>query len=145
MSKQLIPEHLGTDCPSANSPNPSPVKREPAGSKQVASFFGKRPRPNDEIDEADENPMYSRVKVSSSPSKPGTQPSPSKRTKRTQAGVCQPEPNDRLRPKSLADFVGQEHLLDPTTPFITLVRNRSSQNIILWGPPGSGELLYNSS
>jgi putative ATPase len=46
---------------------------------------------------------------------------------------------DRMRPKSLEDFVGQEHLVGPDA---ILRKNISTGNIhsfILWGPPGVGK------
>ncbi len=46
---------------------------------------------------------------------------------------------DRLRPKSLAEVVGQEHLLDETGPIGRMVAARTPHSIILWGPPGTGK------
>jgi putative ATPase len=56
----------------------------------------------------------------------------------TQTGPVQPLA-ERMRPRSLAEFVGQEHLLGPGK----LVREMSEagelRSVILWGPPGSGK------
>ncbi len=46
---------------------------------------------------------------------------------------------ERLRPKSLEDFVGQQHLLGPGAVLRTLIESDSLPSLILWGPPGSGK------
>ncbi|MEO7054110.1 MAG: replication-associated recombination protein A [Rhizomicrobium sp.] len=46
---------------------------------------------------------------------------------------------DRLRPKSLTDVVGQEHLLGPEGPVGRMVAAGRAHSIILWGPPGTGK------
>ena len=46
---------------------------------------------------------------------------------------------DRLRPKTLAEVVGQDHLLKPDGPIGRMVAARRLASIILWGPPGSGK------
>jgi len=46
---------------------------------------------------------------------------------------------DRLRPKSLADVVGQEHLLGADGPVGRMVAAGRAHSIILWGPPGTGK------
>ena len=52
----------------------------------------------------------------------------------------QPAPlADRLRPKSLADVVGQEHLLGPEGPIGRMAQAGRLSSLILWGPPGSGK------
>jgi putative ATPase len=43
---------------------------------------------------------------------------------------------ERLRPSSLAEFVGQPHLTNPDTLFIAAIRAGSYGSMILWGPPG---------
>jgi putative ATPase len=45
----------------------------------------------------------------------------------------------RLRPRSLDDIVGQEHLLGPGQPLRTLVEADRLSSVILWGPPGTGK------
>ncbi|MPZ25551.1 MAG: AAA family ATPase [Micromonosporaceae bacterium] len=45
----------------------------------------------------------------------------------------------RMRPASLDELVGQEHLLAPGSPLRQLVEGASPQSVILWGPPGSGK------
>ena len=46
---------------------------------------------------------------------------------------------DRLRPGSLDDVVGQEHLLGPGRPLRALVEADRLSSVILWGPPGTGK------
>src|SRR5271165_774500 len=46
---------------------------------------------------------------------------------------------DRLRPKSLAEVVGQDHLLGPDGPIGRMVAHRQLSSTILWGPPGCGK------
>src|ERR1700740_3097734 len=46
---------------------------------------------------------------------------------------------DRLRPISLGDVVGQDHLLGPHGPVGRMVANRQLSSMILWGPPGCGK------
>src|SRR4051812_5043157 len=46
---------------------------------------------------------------------------------------------DRLRPKRLAEVIGQDHLLGPDGPIGRMVANRKLSSMILWGPPGCGK------
>src|SRR5947209_15406261 len=46
---------------------------------------------------------------------------------------------DRLRPRRLADIVGQDHLLGPEGPIGRMVASRQLASMILWGPPGCGK------
>jgi putative ATPase len=46
---------------------------------------------------------------------------------------------DRLRPKTLAEVVGQDHLIGPEGPIGRMVANNRPHSIILWGPPGTGK------
>ena len=46
---------------------------------------------------------------------------------------------DRLRPASLADVIGQDHLLGPDAPLGTMLAAGSLSSLILWGPPGVGK------
>jgi putative ATPase len=46
---------------------------------------------------------------------------------------------DRLRPKALADVLGQEHLLGPTGTLTRMLERGSLASLILWGPPGVGK------
>ncbi len=46
---------------------------------------------------------------------------------------------DRLRPESLDQVVGQDHLIGPDGPLGRMVAQRRIASTILWGPPGSGK------
>lgn len=46
---------------------------------------------------------------------------------------------DRLRPRTLAEIVGQDHLLAPDAPLGRMVAARRLASMILWGPPGCGK------
>src|SRR6204780_5149233 len=46
---------------------------------------------------------------------------------------------DRLRPKTLSEVVGQDHLLSPEGPIGRMVARATPHSIILWGPPGTGK------
>lgn len=46
---------------------------------------------------------------------------------------------DRLRPQSLADVAGQDHLLAPGAPLRRMQERKRFSSIILWGPPGVGK------
>src|ERR1700761_6380304 len=46
---------------------------------------------------------------------------------------------ERVRPHTLADFIGQEHLVGPGKVLEQMVHNRKGHSIIFWGPPGVGK------
>ena len=45
----------------------------------------------------------------------------------------------RLRPKKLADYVGQEHLVGKGKPLREAIEGKHLFSFLLWGPPGSGK------
>ena len=45
----------------------------------------------------------------------------------------------RMRPRSLDEFVGQEHLLSPGKPLRDAIDRGTPGSMIFWGPPGSGK------
>ena len=46
---------------------------------------------------------------------------------------------ERIRPKSLDEFYGQENLVGPSMPIRLMIENDNLSSFILWGPPGSGK------
>jgi putative ATPase len=46
---------------------------------------------------------------------------------------------DRLRPRTLDEFVGQSHLLGPAAPLRRALEAGRPHSMILWGPPGTGK------
>jgi putative ATPase len=46
---------------------------------------------------------------------------------------------DRMRPRTLAEFIGQPQLLAPGKPLQEAIAARALHSMILWGPPGTGK------
>ncbi len=46
---------------------------------------------------------------------------------------------DRMRPRTLEEFVGQEHLIGPDKPLRTQIERDDTGSFIFWGPPGTGK------
>ncbi|MCR4319876.1 MAG: replication-associated recombination protein A, partial [Candidatus Brocadiaceae bacterium] len=46
---------------------------------------------------------------------------------------------DRIRPRNLKEFVGQEHLVGSNKILQRLVENKEMVSMIFWGPPGIGK------
>ena len=46
---------------------------------------------------------------------------------------------ERVRPKSLKEFIGQSHILGENKILNSLIENMKLFSMILWGPPGSGK------
>ncbi|MFT6105334.1 MAG: putative ATPase [Paracoccaceae bacterium] len=64
----------------------------------------------------------------------GTAPDPA----RSSTGVPRPLA-DRLRPKTLDEVIGQQHLLGPDGPLGAMLGGNGLSSLILWGPPGVGK------
>ena len=45
----------------------------------------------------------------------------------------------RMRPATLDEVVGQDHLLQPNSPLRRLVEGSGAASVILYGPPGTGK------
>src|SRR3954447_15884995 len=69
---------------------------------------------------------------------------------RPRAGGAKPEPlfkpppaqqplAARMRPRSLEEFVGQDHLVGDRGPLRRSVSRGHLSSILLWGPPGTGK------
>src|SRR5689334_23648273 len=46
---------------------------------------------------------------------------------------------DRLRPRALADVVGQDHILGPDGALTRMLETRTLGSLVFWGPPGTGK------
>jgi putative ATPase len=46
---------------------------------------------------------------------------------------------DRMRPRTLDEFLGQEHLVGPGKPLRTQIERDDLGSLIFWGPPGTGK------
>src|SRR5580700_2834184 len=62
-----------------------------------------------------------------------TTPNPDSSTDRTRPLA------DRMRPRTLEEFVGQEHLIAPGKPLRTQIERDDTGSLIFWGPPGTGK------
>ena len=45
----------------------------------------------------------------------------------------------KMRPKSLADYLGQEHILGLDAPLRLAIEQGQCHSVIFWGPPGTGK------
>ena len=45
----------------------------------------------------------------------------------------------RLRPRTLDEVMGQQHLLGPGAPLRAAIENDQLRSLLLWGPPGTGK------
>src|ERR1051326_1255916 len=58
----------------------------------------------------------------------------------TPAGTDKKRPlAERMRPRTLDDYAGQEHILGPGKPLRQQIERDQLTSIILWGPPGVGK------
>ena len=46
---------------------------------------------------------------------------------------------DRMRPRTLDEYMGQEHLIGPGKPLRVQIERDDSGSLIFWGPPGTGK------
>src|SRR5271167_3237104 len=46
---------------------------------------------------------------------------------------------ERMRPETLDDFAGQQHILGPGKPLRAQIERDQLTSLILWGPPGVGK------
>ena len=46
---------------------------------------------------------------------------------------------ERMRPRSLDDYVGQKHLVGPNAVLRNMIEAGRIPSFILWGPPGVGK------
>ena len=68
-----------------------------------------------------------------------TEPLPGMR-RSTEAQAAQDAPlAERLRPQTLDDVIGQQHLLGPGKPLRVAFESGEPHSMILWGPPGVGK------
>ncbi|GGG55760.1 ATPase AAA [Croceivirga lutea] len=46
---------------------------------------------------------------------------------------------ERIRPKSLEEYIGQQHLVGPTGSLTTQIKSGVIPSLLFWGPPGTGK------
>lgn len=49
---------------------------------------------------------------------------------------------DKMRPQTLDQMVGQEHLIGPSKPLYQIITQHIPINLLLWGPPGTGKTTF---
>ena len=52
---------------------------------------------------------------------------------------------ERLRPKTLDDYIGQKHLVGPGAVLRKMIDAGRISSFILWGPPGVGKTTWHRS
>ena len=57
----------------------------------------------------------------------------------TKAAAAHAPLAERMRPRTIDEFVGQQHLLGPGHVLRDMVESGRVESLILWGPPGSGK------
>ena len=48
----------------------------------------------------------------------------------------------RMRPQTIDDIVGQDHLVGPNGPIRQMVKNKKIPSLILYGNPGIGKTTF---
>ena len=46
---------------------------------------------------------------------------------------------ERMRPKSLEEYLGQQHLIGSKGALTPMLKSGNLPSMILWGPPGTGK------
>lgn len=46
---------------------------------------------------------------------------------------------NKIRPKNLSEYIGQEHLVGEDKPINLAIKNKHIFSFVLWGPPGTGK------
>jgi len=49
---------------------------------------------------------------------------------------------ERMRPRTLEEYVGQDHLLGPGKPLRLAIEHDDPTSMIFWGPPGTGKITF---
>jgi predicted ATPase with chaperone activity len=68
-----------------------------------------------------------------------SRPGSLRRPLRTSAAASAAPLAERLRPRTLAEVIGQAHLLGPGKPLAIAFQSGQLHSMILWGPPGVGK------
>lgn len=131
----------------SNNNNPSPPPASSSSSSfqpKLDHFFHSHSQSQPTPDPQPEQPTK-RLKLSVSPSQPQPQPQPKpsfffKPPNHHKPTTHIHEPlYERLRPRTLDEVVGQDHLLAPTSLLRSATQRNRLPSILLWGPPGTGK------
>ncbi|XP_062107781.1 uncharacterized protein LOC133818761 [Humulus lupulus] len=115
--------------PSDDSPSPSPPPFQP----KLHRFFNSKPDTN-----PSSTPIQEDIVPLSKRSKPTFAHDTITTTTTITATPHQPL-YDRMRPRTLDDVVGQDHLLAPNSLLRSALHRHRLPSLLLWGPPGTGK------
>ncbi|QRW21807.1 ATPase [Rhizoctonia solani] len=141
VAEDLIDKHVRSGCktgvdtkPNTPKSKPAPSQAKPSAHKENSSSLA---------------PIFKSKRTASSPPPPQTDgperdnepPTPTpKRAKTSKQHLTDAAPlAERMRPKSLDELVGQEHLVGKGSLLRGLMESGTTGSMILWGPPGSGK------
>ncbi|KAK2378337.1 replication factor C subunit [Trifolium repens] len=140
---------LANSSSSPSSPSPSSLA---AFQPKLDRFFH-TPQPNNVSQQQQTEEPTKRIKLSSSPT-PQTQTQTQSQTQtlqnkpsfffnRSKKQLTQTHTHEplyeRLRPTTLDDVVGQDHLLSTNSILRSAIQRNRLPSILLWGPPGTGK------
>ncbi|KAH7102288.1 hypothetical protein BKA62DRAFT_699922 [Auriculariales sp. MPI-PUGE-AT-0066] len=145
VSENSINDHLDTGCskletdtlPMASSSQPSQASSSSSRKRPLASIFVKKqPDPPESPTVPKLKKQHQVIDLDTDEAKPP----PAKRQKTSAEHLDAAAPlAARLRPKTLEDFVGQDHLTGADSLLMSLVHGGGTGSLILWGPPGCGK------
>ncbi|KAH7534017.1 hypothetical protein FEM48_Zijuj04G0193100 [Ziziphus jujuba var. spinosa] len=116
--------HFHSKPPSIDSPpSPTPTTSAPPPPHPIEHDDA----PYDDVS-APSPPLSKRPKLSIPPSKSANKPFNSHQLL-----------SERMRPRTLDDVVGQDHLLGPNSLLRSAIESDRLPSIVLWGPPGTGK------
>ncbi|CAE6466532.1 unnamed protein product, partial [Rhizoctonia solani] len=141
VAEGLIDEHVRSGCKTGADTDPNTPKPEPTLSRSKPSASLQKRKDNSLA------PIFKSKRTASSPppqtadpehNEPPT-PTP-KRAKTSKQHLTDAAPlAERMRPKTLDELVGQEHLVGKGSLLRGLMESGTTGSMILWGPPGSGK------
>ncbi|KAB5589342.1 ATPase [Ceratobasidium theobromae] len=140
VSEEKIDAHVRSGCKTGLESNPPATPHANATASQSS---GPRPSSSKKRNLA---PIFKSKRTASSPPPTLTRdvelndtPTP-KRPKTSKERLANVAPlAERMRPKTLGELVGQEHLIGKGSLLRGLMESGATGSMILWGPPGSGK------
>lgn len=123
--------------------HPSPPKSQPRLDRFFQSQQQPKHSPESEQAEDESNPLSKRLKRS--PSSTSTSQTQTQTQRSSSFFFNRPKTDkkkplyERLRPTSLDEVVGQEHLLSTNSLLRSAIQRNRLPSILLWGPPGTGK------